>query len=66
MAQELTARSMTDLEYSTESPPAPTSPLRRRKFSFRLSHQNSPKVDRRHFSEETAGIPDIQVCFHYF
>ncbi|KAK0166598.1 hypothetical protein PV327_004091 [Microctonus hyperodae] len=60
MAQELTARSMTDLEYSTELPPAPTSPLRRRKFSFKLSHQNSPKVDRRYFSEEAAGIPDIQ------
>ncbi|CAD1474390.1 unnamed protein product, partial [Heterotrigona itama] len=60
MAQELTARSMTDLEHSPESPRTPASPSRRRKFSFKLPHQHSPKPDRRHFSEEAASIPDIQ------
>ncbi|XP_071573814.1 uncharacterized protein Ack-like isoform X2 [Temnothorax nylanderi] len=60
MAQELTARSMTDLEHPPESPRTPASPSRRRKFSFKLSHQHSPKPDRRHFSEEAASIPDIQ------
>lgn len=61
MAQELTARSMTDLEQPQESPRTPASPSRRRKFSFKLPHQHSPKPDRRHFSEEAASIPDIQV-----
>lgn len=61
MAQELTARSMTDLEHPPESPCTPASPSRRRKFSFKLPHQHSPKPDRRHFSEEAASIPDIQV-----
>lgn len=61
MAQELTARSMTDLEHPPESPRTPASPSRRRKFSFKLPHQYSPKPDRRHFSEEAASIPDIQV-----
>ena len=61
MAQELTARSMTDLEQPQESPRTPGSPSRRRKFSFKLPHQHSPKPDRRHFSEEAASIPDIQV-----
>lgn len=61
MAQELTARSMTDLEHPPESPRTPASPSRRRKFSFKLPHQHSPKPDRRHFSEEAASIPDIQV-----
>ncbi|TGZ55832.1 Uncharacterized protein DBV15_12194, partial [Temnothorax longispinosus] len=61
MAQELTARSMTDLEHPPESPRTPASPSRRRKFSFKLSHQHSPKPDRRHFSEEAASIPDIQA-----
>ncbi|XP_039315628.1 uncharacterized protein LOC105202478 isoform X2 [Solenopsis invicta] len=60
MAQELTARSMTDLEHPPESPRTPASPSRRRKFSFKLPHQHSPKPDRRHFSEEAASIPDIQ------
>ncbi|XP_011702808.1 PREDICTED: tyrosine-protein kinase PR2-like isoform X1 [Wasmannia auropunctata] len=60
MAQELTARSMTDLEHQPESPRTPASPSRRRKFSFKLPHQHSPKPDRRHFSEEAASIPDIQ------
>ncbi|KAL6437130.1 hypothetical protein ACFW04_005014 [Cataglyphis niger] len=60
MAQELTARSMTDLEHPPESPRTPASPSRRRKFSFKLPHQYSPKPDRRHFSEEAASIPDIQ------
>ena len=60
MAQELTARSMTDLEHQQESPRTPSSPTRRRKFSFKLPH-HSPKPDRRHFSEEAASIPDIQV-----
>ncbi|XP_043481718.1 activated Cdc42 kinase-like isoform X2 [Leptopilina heterotoma] len=60
MAQELTARSMTDLEQPQESPRTPASPSRRRKFSFKLTHQHSPKPDRRHFSEEAASIPDIQ------
>lgn len=63
MAQELTARSMTDLEYPPESPVTSTSPSRRRKFSFKLPHQHSPKPDRRHFAEEAASIPDIQVCY---
>lgn len=61
MAQELTARSMTDLEHPPESPRTPASPSRHRKFSFKLPHQHSPKPDRRHFSEEAASIPDIQV-----
>ncbi|KAL6437132.1 hypothetical protein ACFW04_005014 [Cataglyphis niger] len=61
MAQELTARSMTDLEHPPESPRTPASPSRRRKFSFKLPHQYSPKPDRRHFSEEAASIPDIQA-----
>lgn len=61
MAQELTARSMTDLEYPPESPVTTSSPSRRRKFSFKLPHQHSPKPDRRHFAEEAASIPDIQV-----
>ena len=79
MAQEMTARSMTDLELhphggqggehggggggSGHSPRTPASPTssRRRKFSFKLPHQHSPKPDRRHFSEEAASIPDIQV-----
>ncbi|XP_076231959.1 activated Cdc42 kinase-like isoform X3 [Calliopsis andreniformis] len=61
MAQELTARSMTDLEHPPESPRTPASPSRRRKFSFKLPHQHSPKPDRRHFSEEAASIPDIQA-----
>ncbi|KAL2751558.1 uncharacterized protein V1477_000716 [Vespula maculifrons] len=60
MAQELTARSMTDLEHPPESPRTPASPSRRRKFSFKLPHQHSPKPDRRHFSEEAARIPDMQ------
>ncbi|KAL0117538.1 hypothetical protein PUN28_010391 [Cardiocondyla obscurior] len=60
MAEELTARSMTDLEHPPESPRTPASPSRRRKFSFKLPHQHSPKPDRRHFSEEAASIPDIQ------
>ncbi|CAG5102024.1 Similar to Ack-like: Activated Cdc42 kinase-like (Drosophila melanogaster), partial [Cotesia congregata] len=60
MAQELTARSMTDLEYPPESPVTTSSPSRRRKFSFKLPHQHSPKPDRRHFAEEAASIPDIQ------
>ncbi|XP_020708632.2 uncharacterized protein LOC105687121 isoform X2 [Athalia rosae] len=60
MAQELTARSMTDLEHPPESPRTPASPTRRRKFSFKLPHQHSPKPDRRHFAEEAASIPDIQ------
>jgi len=66
MAQELTARSMTDLEHPPESPRTPASPSRRRKFSFKLPHQHSPKSDRRHFSEEAASIPDIQVQKHSF
>ncbi|KAJ8669292.1 hypothetical protein QAD02_000551 [Eretmocerus hayati] len=63
MAQELTARSMTDLEHPQEphSPRTPASPSRRRKFSFKLPHQHSPKPDRRHFAEEAASIPDIQA-----
>lgn len=61
MAQELTTRSMTDLEQPQESPRTPASPSRRRKFSFKLPHQHSPKPDRRHFSEEAASIPDIQT-----
>ncbi|XP_012257939.2 activated Cdc42 kinase-like isoform X5 [Athalia rosae] len=61
MAQELTARSMTDLEHPPESPRTPASPTRRRKFSFKLPHQHSPKPDRRHFAEEAASIPDIQA-----
>ncbi|XP_044003011.1 uncharacterized protein LOC122848779 isoform X1 [Aphidius gifuensis] len=60
MAQELTARSMSDLDHPPDSPRTPASPTRRRKFSFKLPHQHSPKPDRRHFSEEAASIPDIQ------
>ncbi|XP_033223846.1 activated Cdc42 kinase-like isoform X2 [Belonocnema kinseyi] len=62
MAQELTARSMTDLEQPQESPRTPASPSRRRKFSFKLPHQHSPKPDRRHFSEEAARLPDCQAA----
>ncbi|XP_044003016.1 activated Cdc42 kinase-like isoform X6 [Aphidius gifuensis] len=61
MAQELTARSMSDLDHPPDSPRTPASPTRRRKFSFKLPHQHSPKPDRRHFSEEAASIPDIQA-----
>lgn len=66
MAQELTARSMSDLEHAPESPRTPVSPSRRRKFSFKLPHQHSPKPDRRHFAEEAASIPDIQVHTYFF
>ncbi|CAB0042717.1 unnamed protein product [Trichogramma brassicae] len=47
---------------SGHSPRTPSSPTttHRRKFSFKLPHQHSPKPDRRHFSEEAASIPDIQ------
>ena len=67
MAQELTARSMTDLEHQQQehSPRTPASPNRRRKFSFKLPHQHSPKPDRRHFSEEAASIPDLQVYYYF-
>lgn len=74
MAQELTARSMTDLEHSQQeaaaashSPRTPTSPNRRRKFSFKLPHQHSPKPDRRHFSDEKVhGIEVHQTFFFCF
>ncbi|XP_014231357.1 tyrosine-protein kinase PR2 isoform X7 [Trichogramma pretiosum] len=48
---------------SGHSPRTPSSPTttHRRKFSFKLPHQHSPKPDRRHFSEEAASIPDIQA-----
>ncbi|XP_034933999.1 activated Cdc42 kinase-like isoform X2 [Chelonus insularis] len=61
MAQELTARSMTDLERSQELAQVLSNTSRHRKFSMKLTNQNSPKHNRRHFSEEAASIPDIQA-----
>lgn len=67
MANELTARSMNDLDNGTppESPHTPGTPGKR-KFSFRFpsagsNKHPSPCAERRTFSEEAASIPDIQV-----
>jgi hypothetical protein len=67
MANELTARSMNDLDNGTppESPHTPGTPGKR-KFSFRFptagtSKHTSPRAERKTFSEEAASIPDIQV-----
>ncbi|KAJ4433872.1 hypothetical protein ANN_16185 [Periplaneta americana] len=67
MANELTARSMNDLDNGTppESPHTPGTPGKR-KFSFRFpstgtNKHTSPRQDRKTFSEEAASIPDIQV-----
>ncbi|XP_069700490.1 activated Cdc42 kinase-like isoform X2 [Periplaneta americana] len=66
MANELTARSMNDLDNGTppESPHTPGTPGKR-KFSFRFpstgtNKHTSPRQDRKTFSEEAASIPDIQ------
>ncbi|KAJ9589855.1 hypothetical protein L9F63_017010 [Diploptera punctata] len=66
MANELTARSMSDLDNGTppESPHTPGTPGKR-KFSFRfptpaINKHNSPKLERKTFSEEFASIRDIQ------
>ncbi|XP_068084368.1 activated Cdc42 kinase-like [Anabrus simplex] len=63
MANEIAARSMNELDSGTppESPHTPN----KRKFSFRFpsttsNRHNSPKAERRTFSEEAASIPDIQ------
>lgn len=67
MANELTARSMNDLDNGTppESPHTPGTPGKR-KFSFRFptpgtNKNTSPHTERKTFSEEAASIPDIQV-----
>lgn len=67
MANELTARSMNDLDNGTppESPHTPGTPGKR-KFSFRFptagtNKHPSPRAERKTFSEEAASIPDIQV-----
>ncbi|PSN56233.1 Tyrosine-protein kinase PR2 [Blattella germanica] len=64
MANELSARSMNDLDSGTppESPHTPGTPGKR-KFSFRFpttSNKHSPRMERKTFSEEAASIPDIQ------
>ncbi|RWS30640.1 tyrosine-protein kinase PR2-like protein [Leptotrombidium deliense] len=70
MAQELACRTMLEEgkvvghsssldngPNSAESPRTPTSP-NKKKFSFKF--KNSPKIERRNFSEQTENIPDIQ------
>lgn len=74
LANELASRSMQDLDGCEvsplpESPHTPLSP-NKRKFSFKLPSNKSPKAERRNFTEEAASIPDIQViirfkCNHY-
>ncbi|RWS16232.1 Tyrosine-protein kinase PR2-like protein [Dinothrombium tinctorium] len=68
LAKELATRSMLEFEgrtsaldngpSSADSPKTPTSP-NKKKFSFKF--KNSPKIERRNFSEETENIPDIQA-----
>jgi len=67
MANELTARSMNDLDNGTppESPHTPGTPGKQ-KFSFWFpaagtNKHASPHMERKTFSEEAASIPDIQV-----
>ena len=65
MANELASRSMQELDGCEvsplpESPHTPLSP-NKRKFSFKLPSNKSPKAERRNFTEEAASIPDIQV-----
>jgi hypothetical protein len=67
MANELSARSMNDLDNGTppESPHTPGTPGKR-KFSFRFptvgtNKHTNPHAERKTFSEEAASIPDIQV-----
>ena len=67
MANELTARSMNELDNGTppDSPHTPGTPGKR-KFSFRfptptINKHNSPRLERKTFSEEFASIRDIQV-----
>ncbi|XP_053202708.1 activated Cdc42 kinase-like [Panonychus citri] len=68
MAKELATLSMMELEFkpvndvkhdniSSDSPKTPTSP-NKKKFSFKF--KNSPKGDRKNFSEKAEKIPDIQ------
>ena len=66
MANQLASRSIQRLDAieingsaRAESPETPTSPTK--KFSFKFSSRQSPKVERRHFSAEAASIADIQV-----
>jgi len=66
MANELTARSMNDLDNGTppESPHTPGTPGKQ-KFSFWFpaagtNKHASPHMERKTFSEEAASIPDIQ------
>ncbi|CAB3384897.1 Hypothetical predicted protein [Cloeon dipterum] len=64
MANELASISMQELDGSEISPPpeSPHTPLspNKRKFSFKLPSNKSPKPERRNFAEEAASIPDIQ------
>jgi activated CDC42 kinase 1 len=65
LANELASRSMQELDGCEvsplpESPHTPLSP-NKRKFSFKLPSNKSPKAERRNFTEEAASIPDIQV-----
>ncbi|XP_064459507.1 activated Cdc42 kinase-like [Ornithodoros turicata] len=63
MAKELANRSMQEMDGPSESdgaqdsPRTPSSPSKR-KFSFKF--KQSPKFERRTFSEEAEAIPDIQ------
>lgn len=70
MAQELASRSMLELDGhpnsmgffdngpNSESPKTPTSPNKKKTFSFKF--KTSPKAERRNFSKEAENIPDIQ------
>ncbi|XP_059491025.1 activated Cdc42 kinase-like isoform X3 [Neocloeon triangulifer] len=64
LANELASRSMQELDGCEVSPPpeSPHTPLspNKRKFSFKLPSNKSPKPERRNFAEEAASIPDIQ------
>lgn len=67
LANELASRSMQELDGCEvsplpESPHTPLSP-NKRKFSFKLPSNKSPKAERRNFTEEAASIPDIQVIY---
>lgn len=63
MAKEMANRSMQEMDRRSESdgaqdsPRTPSSPSKR-KFSFKF--KQSPKLERRTFSEEAEAIPDIQ------
>ncbi|GLV41663.1 Activated Cdc42 kinase-like [Carabus blaptoides fortunei] len=62
LANEITARSMNDLDAEVKST-TPVSP-NKRKFSFRFPsaghHEHDAKSERRNFSDEAQSIPDLQ------